>query len=128
MRYSIMMVYVAVACATALIGSGRAEEPAGRPNGPFELPIPSTVATDSEAIELARLWVGQERLRVSIRTEAVGHPAEWGAVLAELARHIANSYVQSQGADRTEVSDRIVLGFQTNLDDTPDGLTGRISQ
>ena len=128
MRYSIATVCAAVACATVLAGSGRAEEPAGTPDRPFELPIPSTVASDPEAVELARLWVGQERLRVSIRTEALGQPSEWGAVLAELARHLANSYVQSQGADRTKVFDRIVHGFQTNLDHTSDGLTGKISR
>ena len=124
MRFTIMMINVAVACATALIAfSGIAEEPAG----PLELPIPATAAADSRAVELARLWVAQDRLQVSIRTDALGHPTEWGAALAELARHIANSYVQRQGADRTEVVDYIVLGFQTNLDHTPDGLTGQIS-
>ncbi len=128
MRYSIATVCAAVACATVLAGSGRAEEPAGTPDRPFELPIPSTVASDPEAVELARLWVGQERLRVSIRTEALGQPSEWGAVLAELARHLANSYVQSRGVGRTEVLDRIVLGFQTNLGHAPEGLTGQVSQ
>ena len=116
---------VAVACAAALIAlSGSAEEPAGPPDGPLELPVPSTVAADSEAIELARLWVRQGRLSVSIRADALADPTEWGAVLAEVARHIANSYVLGRTGERTDVLDRIVLGFETNLDYTPDGLTG----
>ena len=128
MRYSTNSIHVAVACAPVLIAfSGRAEEPAGLPDGPLELPIPSTVAADSDAIELARLWVGQGRLQVSIRTEALDHPKEWGAVLSELAQHIANAYVQGQGVDRTEVLDHIVHGFRINLDHTTEGLTGRIA-
>ena len=119
---------IAVAAAIALIGlSGSAEEPAGTPDRPLELPIPSSVAADAEAIELARLWLGQGRLRVGLRADALADPTEWGAVLAELARHVANSYVIGRSGDRTEVLDRIVLGFRANLDYTPEGLTGRIS-
>lgn len=119
---------VLVAAAAVLIAlCGSAEEPARPPDRPLELPIPSSVAADSEAIELARLWLGQGRLRVGIRADALVDPKEWGAVLAEVARHIANSYVIGRSGDRREVLDRIVLGFQTNLDYTPEGLTGRIS-
>ena len=128
MRYTSNTIHVAAACTIALVAfSVSAEEPAKRLAGPLELPIPSAVAADSEAVELARLWVGQERLQVSLRAEALDHSAQWGAILAELARHIANSYARGQGADRTEVLDRIVLGFQMSVDHTSDDLTGRIS-
>jgi hypothetical protein len=128
MHYSTKILTPAVAAAAALIAlSGSAEEPAGPPDRPLELPIPASVAADAEAIELARLWLGQGRLRVGLRADALADPTEWGAVLAELARHVANSYVIGRSGDRTEVLDRIVLGFRANLDYTPEGLTGRIS-
>lgn len=128
MRCTSNTIPAALACASALVAfSGSAEEPAERPAGPLELPIPSAVADDPEAVELARLWVGQERLQVSLRAEALDQSGQWGAILAELARHIANSYARGQGADRTEVLDRIVLGFQMSVDHTSDDLTGRIS-
>ena len=131
MHYSTKILTLAVAAAAALIAlSGSAEEPArppDPPDRPLELPIPSSVAADAEAIELARLWLGQGRLRVGLRADALADPTEWGAVLAELARHVANSYVIGRSGDRTEVLDRIVLGFRANLDYTPEGLTGSIS-
>ncbi len=134
MHDSTKILTLAVAAAAALIAlSGSAEEPAGPPDPPgppdrpLELPIPSSVAADAEAIELARLWLGQGRLRVGLRADALADPTEWGAVLAELARHVANSYVIGRSGDRTEILDRIVLGFRANLDYTPEGLTGSIS-
>jgi hypothetical protein len=129
MRNSTNIFFVAVACASALIAfSGSAEETEAPQGEPLELPFPSSVAADSKAIELARLWVVQGRLHVSIRTQALEEPTEWGAVLAEVARHIGNYYVQHQSADRNEILDSIAQGFEAKLDRTPDGLTGRVSQ
>ena len=104
-----------------------AEPSRARPAAPRTLPVPAAVADDAQAVELARVWVVRERLQVALRADAIDHPVQWGAVLAEMARHIANASVQGRGADRTEVLDGIVLGFQASLNHTPAGLEGRVA-
>lgn len=128
MRYVLRSIGGPVACAAALIAcAGSAEEPAERQSGPLAVPIPAAVAGDPTAVELARVWVARERLQVALRADAIDHPVQWGAILAEVARHIANSSVESRGADRTEILDGIVLGFQAGLSHTPEGLEGGVA-
>lgn len=123
---------VATGMTVAWVFSAGAEAPRPVPANPpgaapLALPIPAAAAGDAQAVELARVWVARERLQVALRADAVDHPVQWGAVLAEMARHIANASVQRSGADRTEVLDGIVLGFQASLNHTPAGLEGRVA-
>ena len=128
MRHALRTIAGFAAISVGLLAfAASAEEPTEPKRERLPLPVPAAAAEDPAAIELARVWVARGRLQVALRVDAVEDPVQWGAILAEIARHIANSAVESRGADRTEVLDGIVLGFQASLNHTPQGLDGSIS-
>jgi hypothetical protein len=78
---------------------------------PGELCIPPSLASDSQAKEIARVWAGRDAQHVSMRTATWKDPAAWGIILVDLANHIANAYEQSEGLERAIVLARIKQGF-----------------
>lgn len=76
-----------------------------------ELPIPSMASEDSASLELARIWTAFGDQHVSIATEVWEDPAAWGIMLADMARHIANAYVESEGMDYDAALRRVKEGF-----------------
>jgi len=76
-----------------------------------ELPIPSQAVESESAFELLRVWVADGDQHVSMATEVWEDPAAWGIMLADLARHVANSYAQTEGKKKPDVLERIREGF-----------------
>jgi hypothetical protein len=68
-----------------------------------ELPTPQTVRNADDAVELARIWVAQGDLHVSLNIgmyEAASGPGEstaWGDIMADTFRHIARAIAQKTG-------------------------------
>lgn len=91
-----------------------------------ELSIPPTVAADLQSHELARIWVTQGSQHVSIATGVWDDPAAWGIMLVDLAKHIANSYVQTQGLEVDAVLDRIREGFDAEWQSPTDEPRGTL--
>jgi hypothetical protein len=94
-----------------------------------ELSIPEKVRGDRSAAELIRAWVtASGDVHVTIKTDVWRDPAAYGIVLADLARHIANGFHQSQGKDVAEALRRVVEGFSAEIGSPTDTPTGQIQQ
>jgi hypothetical protein len=65
---------------------------------PNELPIPPRAARDERAIEIARIWVAGGAQHVTFAGELWDDPGAWGIMLVDLARHVANAYMDRTGA------------------------------
>src|SRR5690348_13029254 len=65
-----------------------------------QLLIPNAAAKDPESFELLRVWIANKGQHVSLRTGVWRDPSAWGILLADLARHVANSYEQEEGLVR----------------------------
>jgi hypothetical protein len=85
-----------------------------------ELPIPPAARNDAKAIELARVWAAGGKQHVSLATELWNDPAAWGIMLVDLARHVACTYVHTQGLDADETLSRIRSGFDAEWETTTD--------
>ncbi|MFN0020233.1 MAG: DUF5076 domain-containing protein [Pirellulaceae bacterium] len=87
-----------------------------------ELPIPPAAASATRAVEIARAWIVDHKQHVTLNAPAWKDPAAWGMFLVDLAKHVANSYQQSEGRDPAEVLTRIKAGFDAewaHATDTP---------
>ena len=76
-----------------------------------ELPIPDSVQADVGAVELIRVWAVHKKQHITLATGVWENPAAWGIMLADLARHIANSYSQTGQIDYSQALASIRDGF-----------------
>jgi hypothetical protein len=91
-----------------------------------ELPIPDAAKSDSQSLEILRLWVANKGQHVSLRSGVWDDPAAWGVMLADLARHIVNSYGQTAVDERRATLERIKLGFEIELSSPTDDPSGTL--
>jgi hypothetical protein len=80
-----------------------------------QLLIPDAAKEDPKSFELLRVWVANKGQHVSLRTGVWSDPAAWGIMLADLARHVANSFQQDAGLDRLKTLQRIKAVLDTEL-------------
>lgn len=90
--------------------------------------IPEAARKDLKSIELLRVWSAGEQQHVSIRVGVWDDPAAWGLMLADLARHIANSYGKERGLDQPKTLDRIRAAMDAELASQTDEPWGQISR
>jgi len=81
-----------------------------------ELAVPPTAVEDAKSFEIARVWVASGAQHVRLRTDVWPDPAAWGIVLAELARHVALAYHQTEDHAIEDVLERLLAGFQSELE------------
>ena len=62
---------------------------------------------------------------VSLRVGVWSDPAAWGIMLADLAKHIVNSYDQDATLDRRKALQRIKAAFDAELTKPTDDPIGR---
>jgi hypothetical protein len=91
-----------------------------------ELPIPPLAANNQAAAELIRVWSAQGKQRVSIATNVWKDPAAWGIMLVDLAKHIANSYEQTQNMGSESALARIREGFDAEWGFPTDRPSGKV--
>jgi len=87
-----------------------------------QLLIPEAAKRDPQSLELLRVWVADNNQHVSLRVGVWNDPAAWGLMLADLARHIVNTYEQDVALDRLQTLQRIKAAFDAELEsptDTP---------
>jgi hypothetical protein len=87
-----------------------------------ELVIPPRAVSDPESFEILRVWAADGEQHVSMRTELQGGPEDWGFLLAQLARHMANAYHIQQRLDRSKALAKIRVGFDKEWE-RPSGHT-----
>jgi hypothetical protein len=91
-----------------------------------QLQLPDAARSDPKSFELLRVWVANRGQHVSLRVGVWNDPAAWGILLADLARHIANSYQQDPELDSLKVLQRFKAGLFAELGSPTDEPTGEI--
>lgn len=76
-----------------------------------ELPTPS----DAESMEVLRAWIVGDSLQCAIQADAFDDPGTWGAVLADMVRHIASALEQQEGAPVEQTVQRILDAFHEEM-------------
>ena len=76
-----------------------------------ELPAPS----DAESVEVLRAWVVGDSLQCAIQADAFADPGSWGAILADVTRHIARALEQQEGAPVEQTVERILNVFHEEM-------------
>ena len=89
-----------------------------------QLAIPGAAVHDPKSFEVLRVWVADNNQQVSLRAGVWEDPAAWGLMLADLARHIVNTYEPATAPDREQILKRIKLGFDAELQSPTDTPTG----
>ena len=93
------------------------------------LSIPPVAQRDKASFEVLRVWIAEQGQHVSIRSGAWEDPFAWGIVLADLARHIANAHhLQNEGTDTDAFLERLLEGFQAEIDNPTDEPEGEVTQ
>jgi Domain of unknown function (DUF5076) len=90
-----------------------------------QLSIPEVTKTDPRSFELLRVWIANKGQHVSLRVGVWRDPAAWGIMLADLAKHIVNSYAQDAALDRLQTLQRIKAAFDAELAKPTDNPTGK---
>ncbi len=76
----------------------------------FQLTVPDSVAADSQAIEVIRMWWSNGEPVMSVKP-AFADPAKFGQLLAIAARHMAHGYALRHGHDEKAAYNRILQGL-----------------
>jgi hypothetical protein len=92
-----------------------------------ELPIPGPAQQDDSARELVRVWAAAGAQHVALATGLWKDPAAWGIVLADLARHVARAYEETEGMPQPQVLKRIRDGFEAEWGHPTDEPKGEVS-
>jgi hypothetical protein len=93
------------------------------------LELPAAAQRDKAAFEVLRVWIAEQSQHVSIRSGAWEDPFAWGIVLADLARHIANAHaIQSDKVDKEAFLERLLEGFEAEIDNPTDEPEGEVTQ
>lgn len=94
-----------------------------------ELEIPEKARRDKGSIELLRVWVTSDGAEhVTIKTGVWPDPAAYGIVLADLVRHIANGFHQTQAMETDAAVKRVIEGFSAEIGYPTDVPTGQVQR
>ena len=90
---------------------------------------PPAAQRDKAAFEVLRVWIANQAQHVSIRSGAWEDPFAWGIVLADLARHVAHAHqMQNEKVDPNVFLERLLEGFQAEIDNPTDEPEGEVTQ
>jgi hypothetical protein len=92
------------------------------------LEIPPTVAGDPKATEIARIWAAHGQQHVHLRSGLWADAGNWGIMLVDLARHVANAYEQDGRGDYFQVLSRIREIFDAEWDSPTDIARGKLAE
>jgi hypothetical protein len=67
-------------------------------------------------------------MHVALAASLWKDPATWGIVLADLVRHVANTYNERDGLDKAEVVAKIRKLFEVELGTPTDVPTGSLQE
>jgi hypothetical protein len=91
-----------------------------------QLRVPEPARTDAKSFELLRVWIAHQDQHISLRVGVWKEPEHWGMMLADLARHIAAAFEQSEKRDPEETLARIKASFDTEMQSPTDEVRGEI--
>jgi hypothetical protein len=91
-----------------------------------ELRVPPGAAHDPNARECLRLWAVGSAMEVSLLPQVWPEPAYWGLALADLVRHLALAYQQTEDRDPDETASQVVGMLMAELQSPTDEPTGKM--
>ena len=91
------------------------------------LEIPPAVEGDPKATEIARIWAAHGKQHVHLRSGLWADAGNWGIMLVDLARHVANAYEEDGRGDYFEVLARIREIFDAEWDSPTDIARGKLT-
>jgi hypothetical protein len=92
-----------------------------------QLRVPEAARTDAKSFELLRVWIAHQDQHISLRVGVWKDPEAWGMMLADLARHIASAFEQSEKRDALEVLARVKAAFETEMETPTDEIRGELA-
>ncbi len=92
-----------------------------------QLRVPEPARTDPKSFELLRVWVAHQDQHITLRVGVWEDPTDWGVMLADLARHIANAFENAENRDPVKVLERIQAGFEMGIKSPGDSIQGEIN-
>jgi hypothetical protein len=92
-----------------------------------QLRVPEAARTDAKSFELLRVWIAHQDQHISLRVGVWKEPEAWGMMLADLARHIAAAYEQSEKRDPEEMLTRIKAGFEAEIVSPTEEVHGELA-
>ena len=94
------------------------------------LTIPATLKDTEDASELARVWVGQGDLHVSLSVggyehgDGPGDTTAWGDIMADTVRHVARAISKSTGTYEHVCLREVVDRMMDSLKNDPRFMEG----
>lgn len=80
-----------------------------------DLDVPREVENDPNAREVLRAWVANGGLVCALRPETWPEASNWGIVLADVARHVANAVRDLKGDEPAVTVEKIRKLFNAEL-------------
>ena len=84
-----------------------------------ELDPPPIAMQNAESVEILRVWAASGQAQEVVLKTTWKDAGAWGLLLADIARHAANTY-ENEGHDRAEVLARIRQLFDAEFADPTD--------
>jgi len=81
-------------------------------------PLPEDMS-DENTVEVMRIWLVGEELQVALQPQAFD-AATWGALLANMARYIAQANQEVEGIPSAQTLAEITATFQDEINKTPE--------
>lgn len=92
-----------------------------------ELSLPVEVTRVSDAWEIARIWKTGDKQTVLLAPADEYGAEEWGLMLTDLARHVANSKNLNSGADKEAFLKKMKEFLDKEWENPTDTPTGRLA-
>ena len=92
------------------------------------LEIPPAAKGDPKAAEIARISAAHGQQHVHLRSGMWEDAGNWGIMLVDLARHVANAYEQDGRGDYFQVLARIREIFDAEWDSPTDIARGKFTE
>jgi hypothetical protein len=89
-----------------------------------ELIVPPAAQSGRAAVELLRAWVVDGSLHCTLAPEVWDEPANWGIMLADVARHVANALAERESVDPQPILASIAELFNAELTSPTDEPSG----
>lgn len=90
-----------------------------------ELKLPVEVTREPNSLEIARIWKTSGGQTVLLSPKDEWGPEEWGLMLTDLARHVANSKNLNSGIDKEAFLAKVKVALDKEWSSPTDTPTGR---
>ncbi len=85
-----------------------------------EQPTPIDPDQEAQTTELLRVWFVNQEMECTLSPVAFDDPADWGMVLADLARYVARGLEEMEGKDYQKTLELIADTFHKEIANPPE--------